>query len=73
MTWSCNTDGTWPSKMALAMPSTIAVLPTPGSPTKMGLFLRRRASTWMARSTSARRPISGSMRPAAAFSTKLTV
>ena len=54
MTWSCNTDGTWPSKIALAMPSTIAVLPTPGSPTKMGLFLRRRASTWMARSTSAR-------------------
>ncbi len=51
----------------------MAVLPTPGSPTKIGLFLRRRASTWIVRSTSAARPMSGSMRPAAAFSTKFTV
>lgn len=28
-----------------ARPSTMAVFPTPGSPTKMGLFLVRRAST----------------------------
>ena len=35
-----------------ARPSTMAVLPTPGSPTKSGLFLRRRASTWMVRSSS---------------------
>ena len=43
----------------------MAVLPTPGSPTKIGLFLRRRASTWMVRSSSSARPISGSMRPVA--------
>ena len=44
--------GTLPSAMRCARPSTIAVLPTPGSPTKIGLFLRRRLSTWIVRSSS---------------------
>src|SRR5450432_4014110 len=35
--------------MRRASPSTMAVLPTPASPTKSGLFLRRRASTSRAR------------------------
>ena len=35
-----------------ARPSTMAVLPTPASPTKSGLFLRRRQSTWIVRSSS---------------------
>jgi hypothetical protein len=33
--------------MRWARPSTIAVLPTPGSPISTGLFLVRRESTWM--------------------------
>ncbi len=41
----------------------MAVLPTPGSPTSSGLFLRRRHSTWMQRSTSWSRPIRGSTSP----------
>ena len=32
---------------ALGEPSTMAVLPTPGSPISTGLFLVRRCSTWM--------------------------
>ena len=35
------------STMRWAMPSTIAVLPTPGSPISTGLFLVRRDSTWI--------------------------
>jgi hypothetical protein len=35
--------------MRWAKPSTIAVLPTPGSPIKTGLFLVRRCKTWIAR------------------------
>ncbi len=65
--------GTRCSWIASASPSTIAVLPTPGSPTKTGLFLRRRHSTWTVRSISDRRPMSGSMRPFAARSFRLTV
>ena len=38
-----NTSGTSPSMTLNANPSTTAVLPTPGSPTQMGLFLRRLA------------------------------
>ncbi len=49
-----------------ASPSTIAVLPTPGSPTKTGLFLRRRHRTSMARRISATRPITGSSLPSRA-------
>ena len=46
--------------MRSASPSTIAVLPTPGSPISTGLFLVRRASTWMVRRISSSRPITGS-------------
>ena len=65
--------GTFLSWMRSASPSTMAVLPTPGSPTKTGLFLRRRQSTWMVRSISESRPTSGSICPLAARSTRLTV
>jgi len=36
----------------LASPSAKAVFPTPGSPTKNGVFFRRRQSTCMVRSIS---------------------
>ena len=39
-------SGTSPLTMRCARPSTIAVLPTPGSPISTGLFFVRRASTW---------------------------
>ncbi len=38
--------GTSPSTMRWASPSTSAVLPTPGSPTRSGLFFARRQRTW---------------------------
>ena len=41
-----------PRWMRSARPSASAVLPTPGSPTSSGLFLRRRHSTWTMRSSS---------------------
>ncbi len=53
-------SGTSPRSMRLASPSTIAVLPTPGSPISTGLFLVRRDSTWMTRRISSSRPITGS-------------
>ena len=59
-----------PSTMRCASPSAIAVFPTPVSPTKIGLFLRRRARIGTARSSSASRPISGSRRPARARSVR---
>ena len=56
-------SGTSPSTIRRARPSTIAVLPTPGSPMRTGLFFVRRESTWMTRRISSSRPITGSMRP----------
>src|SRR5689334_12292693 len=53
-------SGTSPSAMRWARPSTIAVLPTPGSPISTGLFLVRRHRIWITRSTSPSRPTSGS-------------
>ena len=44
---SSSDGGTSPSTMRVASPSTIAVLPTPGSPSSTGLFLRRRERTWI--------------------------
>ena len=44
----------------------MAVLPTPGSPISTGLFLVRRASTWMVRRISSSRPITGSSLPSRA-------
>ena len=38
----------------------MAVLPTPGSPMRTGLFFVRRLSTWMTRRISSSRPMTGS-------------
>ena len=46
--------------MRWARPSTMAVLPTPGSPMSTGLFLVRRDSTCITRSISRSRPMTGS-------------
>ncbi len=54
------------STMRSARPSASAVLPTPGSPISSGLFFRRRHSTWIIRSSSSARPISGSILPSRA-------
>jgi hypothetical protein len=54
----------------LGEPSTIAVLPTPGSPTSTGLFLLRRARIAMTRSISSSRPMTGSSSPARAAAVK---
>ena len=56
--------------MRRARPSTIAVLPTPGSPMSTGLFLVRRDSTWMTRRISSSRPMTGSIFPARASSVR---
>ena len=58
-------SGTSPRTMRSASPSTIAVLPTPGSPISTGLFLVRRDSTWITRRISSSRPITGSSLPCA--------
>ena len=59
-------SGTSPATIRCARPSTTAVLPTPGSPIRTGLFLVRRASTWITRRISASRPITGSSWPSRA-------
>ena len=56
-------SGTSPSTMRWARPSTMAVLPTPGSPMRTGLFLVRRESTWITRRISSSRPMTGSIFP----------
>ena len=56
--------------MRSASPSTIAVLPTPGSPMSTGLFFVRRESTWITRRISWSRPITGSSLPCSARSTR---
>ena len=63
---SCRLSGTSPLTMRCARPSTMAVLPTPGSPISTGLFLVRRDSTWMVRRISSSRPITGSILPSRA-------
>ena len=63
---SCRLSGTSPLMMRCARPSTMAVLPTPGSPISTGLFLVRRDSTWMVRRISSSRPITGSILPSRA-------
>ncbi len=63
-------SGTSPATMRCARPSTIAVLPTPGSPISTGLFLVRRCSTWIARRISSSRPITGSSLPKRARSVR---
>ncbi len=68
----CNDSGTSPSTMRRASPSTTAVLPTPGSPMRTGLFLVRRDSTWMVRRTSSSRPMTGSILPSRARAVRST-
>ena len=63
-------SGTSPSTIRRASPSTIAVLPTPGSPMSTGLFLVRRESTWMTRRISSSRPMTGSSLPLRASSVR---
>ena len=63
-------SGTSPDTMRWARPSTIAVLPTPGSPMRTGLFLVRRLRTWMTRRISSSRPMTGSSLPCSASSVR---
>ena len=63
---SASDSGTSFSTIRWARPSTIAVLPTPGSPIRTGLFLVRRERTWITRRISSSRPITGSSLPSAA-------
>ena len=57
-------SGTSPATMRWARPSAMAVLPTPGSPMRAGLFLVLRPRIWMTRSISFSRPMTGSSLPA---------
>ena len=59
-------SGTSPSTMRRASPSAIAVLPTPGSPIRTGLFLVRRERTCIDRRISSSRPMMGSNLPSRA-------
>ena len=66
-------SGTSPLTMRWARPSTMAVLPTPGSPISTGLFLVRRCRTWMVRRISSSRPMTGSSLPCSARSVRSMV
>ena len=61
-------SGTSPSTIRCARPSTIAVFPTPGSPSRIGLFFVRRERIWSTRLISSSRPITGSILPCRARS-----
>jgi hypothetical protein len=63
-------SGTSPWLILSAMPSTTAVLPTPGSPTQMGLFFLRRPRMSIIWRISESLPKTGSISPRAAFSVK---
>ena len=65
--------GALPFTISHAKPSAIEVLPTPGSPTRSGLFFRRRHKICAARSISFSRPIKGSVLPFCASMFKLVV
>ena len=67
---SSSDSGTSPRTMRCAMPSTIAVLPTPGSPMSTGLFFVRRESTCITRRISSSRPMTGSILPLRAASVR---
>ncbi len=55
-----NTSGMFPSTIFCAKPSTIAVFPTPGSPTRQGLFFVLLLKICMIRSISKSLPTMGS-------------
>ena len=63
-------SGTSPLAIRWASPSAMAVLPTPGSPMRTGLFLVRRESTWITRRISSSRPMTGSSLPRRAASVR---
>ena len=63
-----NPLGTSAFTILVASPSTIAVLPTPGSPIKTGLFFVRRQMTCIVLLISSSRPITGSSLPLIAAS-----
>ncbi|OWG18428.1 hypothetical protein KDK82_1907 [Delftia sp. K82] len=69
----CSGGGTSPWAMRRARPSTTAVLPTPASPTRMGLFWRRRSRMSTIWRTSSSRPVTGSSSPALARAVRSTV
>mmetsp|Transcript_6473 Transcript_6473/g.8931 ORF Transcript_6473/g.8931 Transcript_6473/m.8931 type:complete len:201 (+) Transcript_6473:2098-2700(+) len=66
-------SGTSPLLIRCAKPSTIAVLPTPGSPIKTGLFLVRRDNISIALRVSVSRPTTGSNFPSFAIWVRSTV
>ena len=63
-------SGTSPLIILWAKPSTIAVLPTPGSPIRTGLFFVLLFKTCIIRLTSSSRPITGSNLPLRALSVR---
>ena len=67
---SFSPSGTSPRTMRCARPSTMAVLPTPGSPISTGLFLVLRERMRIARRISSSRPITGSSLPSRAIFTR---
>ncbi|CAM5703741.1 hypothetical protein SBADM41S_05504 [Streptomyces badius] len=67
---SLRVSGTSPATMLWARPSTMAVLPTPGSPMRTGLFLERRERISMVCSISSALPTTGSSFPAFASSVR---
>ena len=66
-------SGTSPFTIRRAIPSAIAVLPTPGSPIKTGLFFVRRLKTCIERLISSSRPMIGSILPSMAACVKSCV
>ena len=66
-------SGTSPAIMRWASPSTIAVLPTPGSPISTGLFFVRRESTCIVLLISSSLPMTGSSFPLSAAAVKSLV
>ncbi len=68
----CRDGGTSPSAMRRAKPSTTAVLPTPASPVRIGLFWRRRSRMSITCRISASRPTIWSISPLRAFSVRST-
>ena len=67
---AANSSGTLPLAISWASPSTMAVLPTPASPSSTGLFLVRRQRIWITRSISLLRPMTGSISPFLAISVR---
>ena len=65
-------SGTFPDTIFCAKPSTIAVLPTPGSPIRHGLFLFLRDKICITLVISFCLPITGSSFPSSAILVKST-